>query len=159
VPDHPTPFDGASAAARLRALRAELLALLETLPETRLGGALEREGWTLRHELASLAASDVELAHVLDALRGRADGAVELAVRRLRGEAMLHAQQMRLHVLRAHLAVSIEAATGVLEHAGELLERPLAIAGRDVHSAREYVAGLVAQAESARDAVRTATGR
>lgn len=158
MPGHLHSFDAADAAARLRALRAELLPLLEALPETRLGRALERPGWTLRHELAALAAGDAELRHVLDALRTRSEADGALALRRLRGEAMLLAQQMRLHVMREHLAAGVDQAAGALERSGELLDRPLAIVGREVTSVRAYVAGLLAQAESVRDEVRTAIG-
>lgn len=159
MPEPSHTFDATDAAARLRALRAELLPLLEALPETRLGRALQRPGWTLRHELAALAAGDAELPHVLETLRTHGEAEAELALRRLRGEAMLLAQQMRLHVMREHLAAGVHQAADALERSAELLDRPVSIAGRDAHSVREYIAELLAQAESTRDEVRAAIGQ
>ncbi len=141
------PLDAAEAARRLRALRAELVALLEDLPETRLGAALERPGWTLRHDLAALAAFDVELPHVLDQLRAGASDPLHL--RRFRGEAMFAAQQLRLRPLREHLAAGVDAAAAALEGAGDVLDRPLAIAGRGAANGHDYVHSALRQAESA----------
>jgi len=147
----------AEAAARLRALRGALLEALAELPETRLGRPLERPGWTLRHEIAALAALDVELPHVLDALRAARDGVREpMQLRRLRGEAMLAAQQLRLGPLRERLAAGVDPAVEALERAHELLEQPLAIAGRPVTSGREYVRAAIRQAEDALGEVRRA---
>jgi hypothetical protein len=149
--------DAAEAARRLRTLRAELVALLEDLPETRLGAALERPGWTLRHDLAALAAFDVELPHVLDRLRAGAPSPLHL--RRFRGEAMFEAQQLRLRPLRERLATGVEAAAAALEDAGDLLERPLDVAGRGVSTGHDYVYSALRQAESAVHEARRLLGR
>jgi hypothetical protein len=95
-------------------LRARLINLLEDLPETRLSNTTPRLGWTLRHELSWLAAADEELRQRLE-LTAAAPGD-EPRWRRIRGEAMHAAQELRLAALTAHLetsgaslAVSIEA--------------------------------------------------
>jgi hypothetical protein len=150
-------LDPAEAARRLRALRAELVSLLDDLPETRLGAALERPGWTLRHDLAALAAFDVELPHVLDRLR--AGAAAPLHLRRFRGEAMFAAQQLRLRPLRERLASGVEAAAAALEEAGDLLERPLEVAGRGLGTGHDYVRSALRQAESAVHEARRLLGR
>lgn len=94
---------GASAAVHA-ARRAELIELLTELPETRLSKPTPRHGWTLRHELAWLAAADEEL---LQRLEHRLSGATdEPHWRRVRGQAMHTAQEMRLAALRDHLEAS-----------------------------------------------------
>src|SRR6185436_208106 len=124
------PIDAWAAAQRLRELRAALLELLAELPETRLGRQLPRDGWTLRHDLSALVGTDVELPVVLDALRAAAGETASPPLRRVRGEAMHHAQLMRLSALRDTLAAGLEPAAAALAAADELLARPLQLDGR-----------------------------
>jgi hypothetical protein len=100
-------------AAAFRAARHTLIELLEALPETRLSTATPRDGWTLRHELAWLAAADLELTTRIQL--ATAPPAAEPHWRRLRGEAMHLAQEMRLHALRDHLAETGDQAATTLE--------------------------------------------
>lgn len=110
--------------ARLRSLRAELVTLLEALPETRLSKPTPRQGWTLRHELSWLAAADEELRRRLDL--ATSDAAEAPHWRRVRGEAMHQAQEMRLAALREHLANSGASVSDSLEaHAPRLDEPPI----------------------------------
>lgn len=117
APDPFTPTGGDQNplpdAAAFRAARHTLIELLEALPETRLSTATPRHGWTLRHELAWLAAADLELTtHIQLATAPTAD---EPHWRRLRGEAMHLAQEMRLHALRDHLTETGNQAAATLE--------------------------------------------
>ena len=96
--DSPDPFTPTGAdrtalpdAATFRANRSALIELLESLPETRLSTATPRHGWTLRHELAWLAAADLELMTRIQLASGQATE--EPQWRRLRGEAMHLAQE------------------------------------------------------------------
>ncbi len=118
--DSPDPFTPTGAdrtalpdAATFRANRSALIELLESLPETRLSTATPRHGWTLRHELAWLAAADLELMTRIQLASGQATE--EPQWRRLRGEAMHLAQEMRLHALRDHLGQTGEQAAKTLE--------------------------------------------
>jgi len=118
--DAPDPFTPSGAdeislpdAVTFRAARQTLIELLEALPETRLSTATPRHGWTLRHELAWLAAADLELSTRLQLAAGHATE--EPQWRRLRGEAMHLAQEMRLHALRDHLSQTGEQAAATLE--------------------------------------------
>ena len=118
--DPPDPFTPTGAdrtplpdAAAFRATRHALIELLEALPETRLSTATPRHGWTLRHELAWLAAADLELTTRIQLATGHATD--EPHWRRLRGEAMHLAQEMRLHALRLHLAQTGDQAAATLE--------------------------------------------
>jgi hypothetical protein len=105
-----TPLPDATA---FRTARHTLIELLEVLPETRLSTATPRHGWTLRHELAWLAAADLELTTRIQlATTPPAD---EPHWRRLRGEAMHLAQEMRLHQLRDHLAETGKQAAATLK--------------------------------------------
>ena len=130
----------ASPAAVLRGLRDALVARLEELPETRLSKLTRRHGWTLRHELAWLAAADAELSARLELAAGGATGAAGGSIeeprwRRLRGEAMHAAQELRLHALRDHLAESGRAATASVERRGPLLATAAARAAIAAHDA------------------------
>src|SRR3546814_1647050 len=102
---------GAVLAREWREPRQALLALVEKLPETRASRNTERPGWTLKHELAHLASLDEELRHFLDSARAGLrdhDGLHHeaLGLRRVRGQAMHAAQEMRLARLREHLATA-----------------------------------------------------
>ena len=118
--DTPDPFTPTGAdrtelpdAAAFRSARHTLIELLENLPETRLSTATPRHGWTLRHEIAWLAAADLELTTRIQLASGQATD--EPHWRRLRGEAMHVAQEMRLHALRDHLAETGNQAASTLE--------------------------------------------
>jgi hypothetical protein len=136
-------------AEQLRSLRTALLDLIEELPETRLYRATDRLGWTIKHELSSLAAADEELEHVLERLR-EGPAHAELQLRRFRGERMWVAQELRLTPLREHLAATGERALAAVEaHAQELADEPLSIAGRELASARDYLEAHLAAAQRA----------
>ena len=113
--------DGA-ARARLSSLRSELVALIEELPETRLSQPTQRHGWTLRHELSWLAAADEELRQRLEPPAGTDHE--EPHWRRVRGEAMFAAQELRLAALREHLAASGASVAASLEAHADRLEEP-----------------------------------
>ena len=120
-----------SAAARCAAERATLVELLGDLPETRLSKATPRHGWTLRHELAWLAAADEELIQRLElAVNTTTD---EPHWRRVRGEAMHAAQEMRLAALREHLEGSGARVVASLEAHTERLEDPAISAAIQAH--------------------------
>ena len=122
----------------MRKLRAALLETIEELPETRLYRPTDRPGWTIKHELSSLAASDEELAHVLGRLRA-GEVSADLHLRRFRGERMWEAQELQLTPLREHLVATGERAVAAVEaHAHDLVDAPLAIVGRELSTARDY---------------------
>lgn len=111
-----------SLADQVSAQRATLVELLEGLPETRLSKSTPRQGWTLRHELSWLAASDEELLQRLDPVPGATSD--EARWRRVRGQAMHTAQELRLAALREHLDASGARVSASLEtHASRLEER------------------------------------
>jgi len=135
-----------------RATRQRLLDVTEQLPESRISRVTERVGWTLRHELASLASVDHEVTHLLAAAR---DGAVRIdavALRRLRGEAMHAAQELRLAPLRAHLAEAGERTARIIEDAGDHLPTALTLAEQE---ATTVVAHLRTQLERMHASVET----
>ena len=117
APDPFTPTGSDQAplpdAAAFRTARHALIELLESLPETRLSTATPRHGWTLRHELAWLAAADLDLTTRIQLATGQTSA--EPHWRRLRGEAMHLAQEMRLHALRDHLAQTGDQTAATLE--------------------------------------------
>jgi hypothetical protein len=103
------------------ALRARLISLLEDLPETRLSKTTPRLGWTLRHELSWLAAADEELRQRLELTAAASED--EPRWRRIRGEAMHEAQELRLAALTAHLEASgTSLGTSLERHAARLNE-------------------------------------
>ena len=114
-----TPLPDATA---FRASRHALIQLLESLPETRLSTATPRHGWTLRHELAWLAAADVELATRIQLATSPATD--EPHWRRVRGEAMHLAQEMRLAALREHLVQTGDQAAATLEAHSDATSSP-----------------------------------
>ena len=148
VVDEASTTSTADAAEQFSTLRTELVALLEELPETRLSKLTMRQGWTLRHELSWLAASDAELRERLD--HGAAVSIDERHWRRVRGQAMHSAQELRLAALREHLAASGEqVAASLAEHADRLTE---ASAGTALETHSGHAATAIA-------AVRTAMGK
>lgn len=111
-------------AGRVSVQRATLVQLLEDLPETRLSKPTPRQGWTLRHELSWLAASDQELLQRLDP--DDESTRDEEHWRRVRGQAMHAAQELRLAALREHLKASGARVTAILEaQTTRLEERPI----------------------------------
>jgi len=141
-----TADDGAAsnAAHRLSSQRTELIERLGDLPETRLSKPTPRHGWTLRHELAWLAAADEELLQRLALAAGSTSN--EPHWRRVRGEAMHAAQEMRLAALRTHLEESgVRAAASLREHEARLEQPPIrdALESHDAHAAAA-LASLIA---------------
>jgi hypothetical protein len=148
-------FDGL--AVQLRELRTALLEQIEALPETRLYRRTDRVGWTLKHELSSLAAGDEELVHILERLRSddRPEAHQPLHLRRFRGEHMWAAQELRLTPLRAHLEATGQRAAAAIEaHAHDIADRPLAIVGRELATARDYLTAHLEGARSALERIR-----
>lgn len=137
-----------SAIDRFQASRQELLALLDELPETRLSKLTSRQGWTLRHELAWLAAADEELLQRLEIAFGSASD--EPHWRRVRGEAMHAAQELRLAALREHLGASGERANASLSEHASRLQDPVI---------RDNVEAHESHTQTALTALRTALGR
>jgi hypothetical protein len=144
-------------ADELRAGRDALLNLARDVSESRIYRVTARPGWTLKHELAALAASDAELLHVLDELRRRPTlptGGLDL--RRRFAESMHAMKELRLAELLDRLeADGARVAAAVRQHA-QLLGRPLEVAGRDLKSMADLVH---AHAERAREAVETFAGQ
>ena len=143
-----TSTTAATPAARLGALRTELVTLLEELPETRLSKPTPRHGWTLRHELSWLAAADEELRQRLELATGGA--ADEPHWRRVRGEAMHAAQELRLAALREHLEESGSRLLASLEAHSERLEES---------AIRDAIETHVGHGETAIATLRTVLGR
>jgi hypothetical protein len=143
MPDDQPALDPRAAAAELRSLRAGLLDALERLPEARLYGHTPREGWTLRHTLSALAAADAELEHVLEAARR---AGMLPPPRRLRGEAMHRAHELRLPALRSHLAERTE-------HAAASLEAAAPLPGEARRDLAPYLAACLVQTREALEAV------
>lgn len=157
-PDSGTP-DYASLARELREARDTLIALARELPESRAYRATERVGWTLKHELAALAAADLELVHVLDELRRRS-GTVTLELRRRRAEAMHAVQNIRLTPLIERLEQGGAAASEALAEHGHHLARVVHIeraaegvepseATKLAHAYRERVQAAIATLKAA----------
>lgn len=147
--------DGQTRAAALARewceVRGVLLGLAEQLPETRLGRATERAGWTIRHELAHLAVLDQDITHVFErAASGAAetldDAREAIALRRMRGQTMLAAQELRLTPLRRRLAEGGDRAAAAIEAQAALLSRPVRIAGREATTVAGHLDHALARA-------------
>jgi hypothetical protein len=130
----PTESAGAPAlAAGLRTVRRELLVTIEGLPESRIYRATEREGWTLKHELAYLAAADRVLLALIERLRElppSLDVPLVLAhsptaLRRLHGEEMHATVELRLGPLRDELAALGERVPHAIEEHAPRLVHPV----------------------------------
>lgn len=138
-----------------------LLGLAEQLPETRLGKATERAGWTVRHELAHLAVLDRDITHVFERAAATATEAFDeardaIVLRRMRGQAMFAAQELRLTPLRAHLAEAGERAATAIEAQAGLLGRPVRLAGREAATVAEHLDHALARARESVAALREA---
>lgn len=130
-----------------------LLTLARTLPESKAYRATSRAGWTLKHELSSLAAADDELVHVLEEVRRRA-GPLAIALRRRRGETMHRVQQLRLRPLLDELeAGGTRAAAALREHGHHLEHSAWAEGSADGAGAEQHGRDLLhAYMERARSA-------
>jgi uncharacterized damage-inducible protein DinB len=156
----------AALAREWREVRGLVLGLAEQLPETRLGRATERAGWTIRHELAHLAVLDRDITHVFDRAAAAGESAVEaiedareaIALRRMRGQAMFAAQELRLTPLRQYLAEAGERAASTIESQAALLGQPVRIAGREAATVSEHLDHALARAREGvailRDAIK-----
>ena len=138
-----------------------LLGLAEQLPETRLGKATERAGWTVRHELAHLAVLDRDITHVFERAAATATEAFDeardaIVLRRMRGQAMFAAQELRLTPLRAHLAEAGERAATAIEAQAGLLGRPVRLAGREAATVAEHLDNALTRARESVAALREA---
>jgi len=151
----------AALAREWREIRGVLLGLAEQLPETRLGKATERAGWTVRHELAHLAVLDRDITHVFERAAATATEAFDeardaIVLRRMRGQAMFAAQELRLTPLRAHLAEAGERAASAIEAQAGLLGRPVRLAGREASTVAEHLDHALARARESVAALREA---
>lgn len=151
----------AALAREWREVRGVLLGLAEQLPETRLGKATERAGWTVRHELAHLAVLDRDITHVFERAAATATEAFDeardaIVLRRMRGQAMFAAQELRLTPLRAHLAEAGERAATAIEAQAGLLGRPVRLAGREAATVAEHLDHALARARESVAALREA---
>lgn len=151
----------AALAREWREIRGVLLGLAEQLPETRLGKATERAGWTVRHELAHLAVLDRDITHVFERAAATATEAFDeardaIVLRRMRGQTMFAAQELRLTPLRAHLAEAGERAATAIEAQAGLLGRPVRLAGREAATVAEHLDHALARARESVAALREA---
>ena len=152
----------AALAREWREVRGVLLGLAEQLPETRLGKATERAGWTVRHELAHLAVLDRDITHVFERAAATATEAFDeardaIVLRRMRGQAMFAAQELRLTPLRAHLAEAGERAATAIEAQAGLLGRPVRLAGREAATVAEHLDNALTRARESVAALREAS--
>lgn len=124
--------------------RAELLALLGAVTETRLHQPTGREGWTVRHLLGAVAAADDTLAHVLGTLAEEPTAPQRFALRRLRGEVMFRAHMRHRQGLAELLTETHAAAEAALSAHGWLLDLPIDVEGSDAASAHDLLGERVA---------------
>ena len=153
----------AALAREWREARNAILGLAEQMPETRLGKATERVGWTVRHELAHFAVLDHDITHVFErAASGAAEAFDEareaITMRRMRGQAMFAAQELRLTPLRQYLADAGERAAAAIEAQAALLGHPVRLAGREATTVAGHLDHALARAREGvavlRDAIR-----
>ncbi len=145
-------FDARSLIDGAAAARAALLEHARPLSESRVYGRTGRPGWTLKHELASVVAADGELLHLFGELRrGRAlHGGLDL--RRRFAQAMHAVQELRLSRIVERLEEGGAAFARQVDGHGDLLARPLKLAGSEARSLGELAHEHV---ERVREAVRT----
>lgn len=131
--------EGGQLAHQWREARTAVLQLVAKLPETRAYRATDRPGWTLKHELAHLLSLDEELRHFVQSARTGSSTHHTVGLRRVRGQAMHAAQEMRLGRLREQLAVAGEATAVAIEEAGEALGASVQIAEAEGASVADLV--------------------
>ncbi len=151
----------AALAREWREARNAILGLAEQMPETRLGKATERVGWTVRHELAHLAALDHDVTHVFERATSEVGEAFDeardaIVQRRRRGQAMFAAQELRLSALRQYLADAGERAASAIEGQAGLLGRPVRLAGREATTVAGHLDHALARARQSVEAIREA---
>lgn len=151
----------AALAREWREVRRLILGLVEQMPETRLGRATERAGWTVRHELAHLAVLDRDVTHVFERAASEAAEALDearesIAIRRMRGQAMFAAQELRLSALRQYLADAGERAATAIEGQAALLGRPVQVAGREATTVAGHLEQALARAREGVSVLRDA---
>lgn len=151
----------AALAREWREVRATLVSLAEQLPETRLGRATERAGWTVRHELAHFAVLDRDITHVFERAASAAGDAVDdgreaVALRRMRGQVMHAAQELRLTPLRRHLLEAGEHAAATIEAQAGLLGQPVRLAGREAGTVAGHLEHAIARARQGVEILREA---
>ncbi|MCK9486125.1 MAG: hypothetical protein M0R73_05395 [Dehalococcoidia bacterium] len=154
----PADGDASSLAREWREVRVFALEVAATIPETRIYRGTERAGWTLKHELSHLAALDAEVLHLLRLPTPGAGRPDAVAVRRLRGQAMHRAQDMRLAALRAHLGEMGEETACAIEAAGDVLSQALGATG-DAGTLGEHVRQRLAAARAGLEGVREVIGK
>jgi hypothetical protein len=153
----------AELAAALRNTRGDLLQTVAGLSETRIVRATDRDGWTVKHELAYLAAADHVLLALIEELRVTPGStpitiaASEPALRRIRGQYMHITQELRLAPLREALAALGEETAGAVEAHADLLDRPVVLGG-PLESAAEYASAHLQRAQEGALRVRQAIG-
>lgn len=127
-------FDARKLLDEAGAARSALLEHARSVSESRVFGRTDRPGWTLKHELASVAAADGELLHVFgELMRGRAlDQGLDL--RRRFAQAMHTMQELRLSRIVERLEESGATLARQIDEHAELLERPLKLAGHEARS-------------------------
>ena len=151
----------AAIAREWREVRGMLLEFAEQLPETRLGQATERAGWTIRHELAHFALLDRDVIHLFERAAAGASEVIDEAresidLRRMRGQAMHAAQDLRLSALREHLAAAGERAAATIEAQAAFLGHPVRLVGREATTVAGHLEQALARAREGVGIVRDA---
>jgi len=144
--EHADQQGGGQLAQQWREARTAVLELVAKLPETRAYRPTDRPGWTLKHELSHLLSLDEELRHFVESARAGLPDHNVVGLRRVRGQAMHAAQEMRLGRLREHLAVAGEATAAAIEEAGEALGASVRIAEAESASVADIVRGRLERA-------------
>lgn len=138
--------EGGQLAQQWREARTAVLELVAKLPETRVSRSTDRPGWTLKHELAHLLSLDEELRHFVESARAGLSDHHAVGLRRVRGQAMHTAQEMRFGPLREYLAVAGEATAAAIEEAGEALGESVRLAEAEGASVADIVRSRLARA-------------
>ncbi len=138
-PEAPLALDIEALAAELMAVRSALVARLREMPESQAYRATPRPGWTLKHELALVAAHDAELAHVLIEVRRRPSPVV-LELRRRRAEALQVLVQLRLRALVDHVEEQGDLLVRTLHEHAHVAAHPIAVLDHDARSAADLAA-------------------
>ena len=136
--------------------RDELLSTLAAITETRLNRPTGREGWTVRHALGAVAASDRVLAHVLGALAAAPGAPARFGFRRLRGEVMYGAHMLQRDALARLLRETHAEAEGAIAAHAALLEHPIEAEGDGARSVGDLLADRAERERAALRALRQA---